>query len=120
MRALSQRQAQTCEEACHPRCRCRCGGALHGASRGGSQEDGSVDRSFFEALPEDDPHHLPPGKGGPVHPAVQLADRLAEQSRQRWVSKLRSDLERAEALGLTRWAEQCRAEIAQLEENHHA
>lgn len=55
MRALSERQARTCENACKPRCRCRCGGAAHGSARGGA----GVDRSFFERLPEDDPHRLP-------------------------------------------------------------
>lgn len=35
MRALSERQAASCENAKHPRCRCRCGGALHGRTRHG-------------------------------------------------------------------------------------
>lgn len=52
MRALSERQAQTCEHAKNPRCRCRCGGAAHGTARGSGRE-------FFEALDQEDPHYLP-------------------------------------------------------------
>ena len=33
MKALSARQAVTCETAEGKRCKCRCGGALHGAGR---------------------------------------------------------------------------------------
>lgn len=54
MRALSERQARNCEEARHPVCRCRCGGALHGAKRGGTKPD----RSYYEQLPDDDPHKI--------------------------------------------------------------
>lgn len=53
MRALSYRQASRCETAKNKRCRCRCGGALHGASRL------APSREAFEALPQDDPHHVP-------------------------------------------------------------
>jgi len=55
LRALSLTQANRCETAKHPNCRCRCGGGLHGSRRlleNATRED-------FEALPEDDPHHLP-------------------------------------------------------------
>lgn len=57
MKALSLKQAQSCENALHPRCRCRCGGRLHGAKRGG---ESVPDRQFFSGLPEDDPHYLQP------------------------------------------------------------
>lgn len=33
MKALSFKQAQSCEMAVGPKCTCRCGGAFHGASR---------------------------------------------------------------------------------------
>lgn len=33
MKALSQRQADRCENARTPHCRCRCGGAFHGTGR---------------------------------------------------------------------------------------
>lgn len=56
---LSDKQAQACEQATQPTCKCRCGGALHGTKRGGTNADGTLDRAFFEALPEDDPHYLP-------------------------------------------------------------
>jgi len=60
-RALSEHHARTCEEALGPVCRCRCGGAMHGSARG-SQAEGcdpkDVPRSFFEELPDDDPHHV--------------------------------------------------------------
>ena len=49
MRALSARQAQTCENATTRRCICRCGGALHGTSRSQLPE-------YFEQLDEEDPH----------------------------------------------------------------
>lgn len=57
-RALSLSQAATCENAKHPNCRCRCGGAFHGIAR----IIDMTDRAAFEALPEDDPHHLPDAK----------------------------------------------------------
>jgi hypothetical protein len=74
MRDLSYRQAGACESAKHPKCRCRCGGRLHGAKRAGQagkdwervqdphnpEEEVLIPpRSFFEALPADDPHRLP-------------------------------------------------------------
>ena len=61
LRALSLRQAQTCEEARSPRCRCRCHGSLHGGHAAADPDGDSpvYDRAFFEALPADDPHHLP-------------------------------------------------------------
>ena len=45
-RALSERQAQACENETEPRCRCRCGGAFHGAKRVKSVRE----------LDRDDPH----------------------------------------------------------------
>jgi hypothetical protein len=54
MRALSWRQASRCESARGGKCRCRCGGLLHGSKRIEQPE-----REFFEALPAEDPHHLP-------------------------------------------------------------
>jgi hypothetical protein len=56
MRALSNRQAGRCETAKNKACRCRCGGQFHGKNRAGGEEP--PEREFFEALPEDDPHHL--------------------------------------------------------------
>ncbi len=55
MRALSLRQAASCENATHGRCRCRCKGAYHGANRVAPDSD----RRSFETLPEEDPHKLP-------------------------------------------------------------
>lgn len=57
MRALSLAQAHRCETAQHTVCRCRCAGALHGAAR--EQLSVYTGRDFYEALPKDDPHHLP-------------------------------------------------------------
>jgi hypothetical protein len=54
MRALSVRQAARCETAFFDKCRCRCGGKFHGARR-----VLDADRERFEALAEDDPHHIP-------------------------------------------------------------
>ena len=53
--------ASSCEAAITHRCICRCGGALHGAKRYGTLSDNQEfpDRTFFENLPESDPHHLP-------------------------------------------------------------
>lgn len=48
-KALSYRQAASCESATKPRCRCRCGGTLHGAKRADPRE-----------LPSEDPHHAIP------------------------------------------------------------
>jgi hypothetical protein len=55
MRALSVRQAARCETAFFDKCHCRCGGKFHGARR-----VLEADRERFEALPEDDPHHVRP------------------------------------------------------------
>lgn len=56
MKALNESQARRCEEAKGGRCRCRCGGAMHGASR--AKLAGDTPRTWFEALPEDDPHKV--------------------------------------------------------------
>lgn len=65
-RALSAREADRCENAREPKCVCRCNGAAHGR---GSVNVGDFDtmtkdaiailHKAFEALPKDDPHHLP-------------------------------------------------------------
>lgn len=57
-RRISERQARNCENALTPRCRCRCGGLLHGIGRIAK----NAPRVAYEALPEDDPHYLPPKK----------------------------------------------------------
>lgn len=46
MRALSARQASSCEHATGGRCRCRCGGTFHGTSR-----------AEVTTLPAIDPHY---------------------------------------------------------------
>lgn len=53
-RALTFKQANTCENATSPkyRCKCRCGGACHGIARIVS------DRLAFQELPVGDPHRL--------------------------------------------------------------
>ena len=61
MKPLSAKQAQNCEQAVHEKCVCRCRGALHGARRGGGTAD-APDMTFFENLPEDDPHYTPSEK----------------------------------------------------------
>lgn len=52
MRALSFRQAVTCEAAVGHRCKCRCHGSMHGKAR-------SMLAEFFEQLPEEDGHRIP-------------------------------------------------------------
>jgi hypothetical protein len=59
MRALSLRAAQACEYALNKSCKCRCGGKLHGARRIERVYDELPTRDDFQALPADDPHHLP-------------------------------------------------------------
>jgi hypothetical protein len=54
MKALSDKQIASCENATTPVCKCRCGGALHGVARGGPNPAWD----FFYDLPEDDPHHI--------------------------------------------------------------
>ena len=56
-RALSVTAANRCENAVGGRCRCRCEGAAHGRALAAS--DDGLDRTEFERLPADDPHHLP-------------------------------------------------------------
>lgn len=72
LRALSLRQASNCEQAKEPVCKCRCRGQLHGAKRGGENPD----PTFFEGLPEDDPHYTPSA-------AVKAARRKAREAEQR-------------------------------------
>ena len=52
MKALTFRQAVTCEQATGHRCKCRCYGASHGKARSKLPE-------FFEKLPEGDGHRIP-------------------------------------------------------------
>lgn len=73
MRALSLRQAASCEQALHPKCRCRCHGTYHGTGRAAFSADRG--RSFFEALPDDDPHRLPTEE--------EVAERRCERRRAR-------------------------------------
>jgi hypothetical protein len=65
MKPLTENQAINCETATHSRCRCRCAGKLHGANRhkaGGHLGLGEGEAAaFVHALPNDDPHHVPPG-----------------------------------------------------------
>ncbi len=56
MKSLSFSQAARYENAKHPRCECRCRGALHGRAR--LPQDSP--REAFEALPDEDPHRVPP------------------------------------------------------------
>ena len=56
MRAITDRQARTCESSTDRRCRCRCGGVAHGAGR--LRADQPIDHQ----LPADDPHRLNPGR----------------------------------------------------------
>jgi hypothetical protein len=72
-RALSVRQARTCEEALEHVCKCRCGGALHGAARGST-------KAFFESLPETDAHFIPSA-------AAKRARRAAENE-AKWKARL--------------------------------
>jgi hypothetical protein len=57
LRPLSASQAANCENAREPHCKCRCGGAGHGSKR--APEGKEDDRTWYEELPETDPHHLP-------------------------------------------------------------
>lgn len=54
MRAMTMRQAVSCESATGRRCRCRCGGLMHGRGR--------MLEAEIMALPEEDPHHAQPPK----------------------------------------------------------
>jgi len=63
MKALSFAQAQSCENAVGHVCRCRCGGALHGAKRF-KKTDSEDNRSWYEQLPDEDPHYVPEQKDG--------------------------------------------------------
>lgn len=64
MRPMQERNASACEHATSPvsSCKCRCGGKLHGAFRGraSSGSGNTAPREFFECLPDEDPHKLPP------------------------------------------------------------
>lgn len=85
---LSDKQAQACENATQPVCKCRCGGTAHGANRGGTAADGSLDRAFFEALPEDDPHYLPSEEVR----AQRKAARQEAKKRERQIASLKREI----------------------------
>jgi len=56
MKAQSGEHVGRCKSATTPRsqCRCRCGGKCHGRKLDAQ----GAGRAYFEALPQDDPHHL--------------------------------------------------------------
>ena len=83
-RPLTLKQAQNCENAREPVCKCRCGGALHGAKRGGD----TPTATFFETLPEDDPHYRPDAKK-----KAELANqrREAKNAEKREATRLKNE-----------------------------
>jgi hypothetical protein len=95
MQNLSTKLAQACEEATQPQCKCRCGGVLHGAKRGGTNTDGSIDRAFFERLPQDDPHYLP---------SEEVKQRRAKQKKiERRIATLQKRIEKEPSEYIRRW-----------------
>lgn len=65
MKALTGRQAVTCETAATKRCRCRCGGALHGAARLTTEAEA-------RELAADDAHCVPVPGELPGQEALEL------------------------------------------------
>ena len=72
MRMLSMKQAARCESAKNARCRCRCRGLLHGAKRG-------LDATFFEGLPQTDPHRAMERSERPPRPKTLAAAPLFDE-----------------------------------------
>lgn len=70
MRALSLRQAITCEIAMAPRCKCRCHGTFHGRQAGLMRLD--VDPLYFQQLPDEDPHKVKAPVQLPLPPGLVL------------------------------------------------
>lgn len=85
MRALSLKAASRCETARTNTCRCRCHGALHGSRRPAAGktpmenfiEEVQPPREYYEALPEDDPHHVRSAEERKRRRKMQRADRKA-------------------------------------------
>ena len=65
-KALTTRQAVTCETARTKRCRCRCGGLLHGAGRFGTGDEA-------RELADDDAHHAGPTADDRLRRAIHAA-----------------------------------------------
>jgi hypothetical protein len=68
-RALTARQATTCETAKTKRCRCRCGGLLHGAGRFATGDEA-------RELADDDAHHAGPTADDKLRRALREAAEL--------------------------------------------
>lgn len=108
-KTLTDKQAQSCENATQPACKCRCGGALHGANRGGTMADGGLDRAFFETLPADDPHYLPDD----TVKAQRATERKEAKQRERQIASLRRDIAWSELYDLP--CEYSKKRLAELE-----
>lgn len=84
MRALSLRQAASCEAATSGRCRCRCAGAFHGSGR------------MVEVLRQGDPHALK--DADPPEPEVVVVidyEELEREEQLRWEAISRAAMEEA-------------------------
>lgn len=91
-RLLSEDTARNCEEARKEKCACRCAGKFHGRFANLSEgERAEIPRSYYENLPEDDPHWIPS--------AEWLARRKArkDEERRRLKADSRKMRERARA-----------------------
>lgn len=82
IKPLSFREAERCENAREPACKCRCGGAKHGAKRGTGEQLGF--RSFYEALPDEDPHHIPSDKERKELGALRSMRASLSRAKARW------------------------------------
>jgi hypothetical protein len=94
MRALSFRQAASCEAALSTRCRCRCGGAFHGTLR----EVGDLRQGDPHALAGAAPANAEDIMAAALADAqdeIEMSDEEAEQLR--WETISRAAMEEASA-----------------------
>lgn len=83
MKALSARQAASCEAAKTKRCQCRCGGEFHGTKRA------------VEGLRQGDPHALKDAEPAYVEDIVGVVLADAEEEQLRWEVISRAAMDQA-------------------------
>lgn len=96
-RELTDKQVQACENAVGKTCHCRCGGAFHGRAAGGTNADGSIDRAYFENLPDDDPHHMLTSE----EKRAQANARKEAKKREKEIARVKRELAWNKAYGLS-------------------
>jgi hypothetical protein len=87
MRALSFRQAASCEAALSKRCRCRCGGAFHGTLREVGDLRQGDPHALKDAAPSEETEELFAEMAEAALAEIEMSDEEAEQLRWEAISR---------------------------------